>query len=142
VGAIAWLGRSMFENVVSGWPVALLAVLALVAPVRVLWEKSTDTRRTLTRRAQKGWWFPLALLLVGLALSPFDMAATRVLSIATLVALLGIPLVHLWWMLIEIRGSKGARALVLSTIASQLCVDLLLLMPAIGLATGFGRTWR
>src|SRR3954462_1554321 len=100
MSAVAWLAKSLFESLTGLWPLVVVAILALILPARVLWQTSADTRRAMTRRAQKGWWFPLVLIVFGLLLSPFDTGSTRGSSIVTTVVLLGIPLLHIAWMVI------------------------------------------
>lgn len=142
MNAIVWLGSSIVESLTGAWPLVVLALLAAIPPTRAIQATSADSRRAVARRAQRGWWFPLSLIVLGLAFAWVDTASTRDAAIGSAIALLSIPLFHVVWMIIAVGRGGVARGIVLSTLLAQLCVDVLVLMPALGLATGFGRTWR
>lgn len=142
MNSIVWLGGSIVESVTGAWPLVVLALLAFIPPARAIQAASADSRRAVARRAQRGWWFPLSLVVLGLVFAFGDTASNEEAAIGSAIALLGIPLFHVVWMIIAVGRGGVARGVVLSTLLAQLCVDVLVLMPAIGLATGFGRTWR
>jgi len=121
------------------WPVPLLAAAAVGGTLYEARRTPAPVAPAVRRRLIIGAMFPLALLVLafGCALVEAD-EIPLIGGVSVIAPLIGQIAFAVW----SVARSRHARLLVGLAMFAALCVTLTILPPVVGLATGFGRSWK
>ena len=139
--ALRWLMRALTQSAQESRPVLLFALLAALVGVAALSTLAPDRRVAARAALRAGWCFPAALLVVGFLGALLGGGQSQAVSLVGMALLASLVLAQLGWACRAVWRQRGARGALVALTLAQLAVTLVLLMPAMGLATGFGRTW-
>jgi hypothetical protein len=139
---LGWLSDRFGEALTSAWWLLAGSVSAVLLAISIGRPAQAPLDRSSIAVAARGWLFPASLMVLGALLAPFDPSSSPVVLLAALALVLGIPLAQLVWSGRAILRTANHRSRVALMTTAQLCLTVFIFPIAMGLSTGFARTWR
>ena len=138
---LPWLAHALGESITHNWPLALVGIGAFVAALVGMHALPPERRSALISRLRVGFYFPLALVAAAFVFAVLQVDQSRTLGLVCFGTLGALLLAQLIWVIAAVVRSSTDRVWRVALGVGDLALTFVLLMPVVGLATGFGRSW-